>query len=475
MDCSRWKMGFHLMPPTGWLNDPNGLCQLRGTYHVFHQYSPAWPAPNAPRGWGHFTSRDLVTWEHHGMVVQPDTADEASGSYSGCAVVMPGAAADGGDALRLYYTGNVKEPGDFDYIRTGRRAAQILIESDDGMALGPKRVILRNADYPADCTCHVRDPKVWRDGDGWWMILGARDVEDRGLILLMRSEDGVLWTSAGEVRSPEPFGYMWECPDRIVLDGRVHLSFCPQGMEGLPWSNGMRDQSGYVPMPDGTDLSAPGASVDVRAFRRWDAGFDFYAPQSFTDETGRTLLIGWMGMPEPPFDSAPGGLTWCHCLTVPRVLTRLADGTIAQLPAPELERLREAEEPLAVPGTMVLPGRRADIELAGIEGPLRLTLDGGLQIAFDGRELSCTFIGDACRPDGIGAGRTRRSAPLESLSSLRVLVDGSAVEVFAEGGRTVMSTRWFPVADALSVSLDGCCASARAWSMGDGMPDPAGA
>ena len=44
-------MGFHLMPPVGWLNDPNGLCQLGGTYHVFHQYSPDWPAPDAPRGW----------------------------------------------------------------------------------------------------------------------------------------------------------------------------------------------------------------------------------------------------------------------------------------------------------------------------------------------------------------------------------------------------------------------------------------
>ena len=86
MTHSAWRMGFHLMPPTGWLNDPNGLCQFDGTYHVFHQYSPTWPEPHAPRGWGHATSRDLVHWEHHGMVICPDTPDEASGSYSGCAV-----------------------------------------------------------------------------------------------------------------------------------------------------------------------------------------------------------------------------------------------------------------------------------------------------------------------------------------------------------------------------------------------------
>lgn len=466
MARTRWRMGFHLMPPVGWLNDPNGLCQFRGTYHVFHQYSPDWPAPNAPRGWGHFTSEDLVHWRHHGMAIAPDTPEEATGSYSGCAVLMPGAASDGGDRLRLYYTGNVKEPGDFDYIRTGRRATQILIESDDAMSLGSKRVILRNEDYPSDCTCHVRDPKVWRDDDRWWMILGARDTSDRGIILLMSSEDGVAWTVANELRSSEPFGYMWECPDRIVLDGRTYLSFCPQGMEGLPWANGMRDQSGYAPLPEGSDLSTPGVSIDTGAFRRWDAGFDFYAPQTFVDESGRTLLIGWMGMPEAPFESAPDGLPWCHCLTVPRVLTRLDDGAIAQTPVPELERLREAEELLIAPGTMVFSGQRADIELTGIEGPLRLTLDGGLEIAFDGHELSCTFTEGA---DALGAGRTRRALPLDRMGDLRVLVDGSAVEIFAEGGRAVMSTRWFPVADALSVTIEGTCASARAWRMGDGM------
>ena len=31
---------LHLMPPTGWLNDPNGLCQFNGVYHAFFQYSP---------------------------------------------------------------------------------------------------------------------------------------------------------------------------------------------------------------------------------------------------------------------------------------------------------------------------------------------------------------------------------------------------------------------------------------------------
>ena len=47
----KWRLGFHLMPPAGWLNDPNGLCQFKGVYHVFFQYAPDNPnGPKAPPG-----------------------------------------------------------------------------------------------------------------------------------------------------------------------------------------------------------------------------------------------------------------------------------------------------------------------------------------------------------------------------------------------------------------------------------------
>ena len=37
-DCHRQH--YHIQPPVGWLNDPNGLCCYDGAYHVFYQYSP---------------------------------------------------------------------------------------------------------------------------------------------------------------------------------------------------------------------------------------------------------------------------------------------------------------------------------------------------------------------------------------------------------------------------------------------------
>lgn len=42
---------FHLAPPAGWINDPNGLICIDGVYHAFfqhHPYSEHW----GPMHWG---------------------------------------------------------------------------------------------------------------------------------------------------------------------------------------------------------------------------------------------------------------------------------------------------------------------------------------------------------------------------------------------------------------------------------------
>ena len=70
-----------------------------------------------------------------------------------------------------------------------------------------------------------------------------------------------------------------------------------------------------------------------------------------------------------------------------------------------------------------------------------------------------------------GSARVARSGACRSSTSdnLRVLVDSSAVEVFANDGARALATRWFPVADGLTVSCAGACAYAAAYPMGDGM------
>ena len=36
----RYRLGYHIMAPANWINDPNGLIQYKGEYHVFYQHHP---------------------------------------------------------------------------------------------------------------------------------------------------------------------------------------------------------------------------------------------------------------------------------------------------------------------------------------------------------------------------------------------------------------------------------------------------
>ena len=123
----KFRQRLHLMPPTGWLNDPNGLCQFKGIYHAFFQYSP-FSAEGGVKMWGHYTSRDMIDWEYQGVTIYPDQPFDCSGVYSGCAFIEDG-------EIYLYYTGNVKieDSDDYDYINSAREANTVLVTSTDGV------------------------------------------------------------------------------------------------------------------------------------------------------------------------------------------------------------------------------------------------------------------------------------------------------------------------------------------------------
>ncbi len=79
-----WTPQFHLFPPQGWMNDPNGLCQFKSVYHAFYQYTPEWPA-NELRFWGHAVSKDLLSWKTLPIAISPDAACDKDGAFSGSA------------------------------------------------------------------------------------------------------------------------------------------------------------------------------------------------------------------------------------------------------------------------------------------------------------------------------------------------------------------------------------------------------
>ncbi len=64
------RLGYHIMAPAYWMNDPNGLIQFKGDYHVFYQHHP-YSADWGPMHWGHVKSKDLVHWEQLPISLAP--------------------------------------------------------------------------------------------------------------------------------------------------------------------------------------------------------------------------------------------------------------------------------------------------------------------------------------------------------------------------------------------------------------------
>jgi beta-fructofuranosidase len=77
-------------------------------------------------------------------------------------------------ASLLYYTGNVKHPGSYDYIRLRPRGQRAAGRHPDGERMGEKQLLLTNAGYPADCSLPRPRPEGLAGSGGWKMVLGAR-------------------------------------------------------------------------------------------------------------------------------------------------------------------------------------------------------------------------------------------------------------------------------------------------------------
>ena len=452
MTEGRFRLGHHLMPPVGWLNDPNGLCWYKGKYHVFFQYAP-FDVEGGLKFWGHYTSEDMIDWKYEGTALYPDSSYDCHGVYSGSALVDDG-------KLHLFFTGNVKIDGDYDYINEGRETSTLHVESEDGIHFSNKEEVISFSEYPEEFTCHIRDPKVWKENGKYFMVLGGRLKGDKGAVLVYESGDLKEWKLLRTITTPEVFGYMWECPDYFELDGEKILSVSPQGLTREEFRFQNIYQSGYFILKED-------GSVDVKDFREWDMGFDFYAPQTFTDVQGRRILIGWMGMPDADEEYVNKTIEegWQHCLTVPREL-KLKDGKILQYPVKELENLRKEKTVLNDENSAV--ELRVEVnegfdlvleEIALTGSSFQISMGGQMLFRYENGTAEIGF------PGVTGAGRKVRKAQINELRNIRFLVDTSAAEIYLNDGETVFSTRYYPDREDLLLKIQGGKFKGSLWNL----------
>ena len=274
----------HVTGGIGWINDPNGFSIYKGEYHLFFQYHPysnAW----GPMHWGHVKSKDFIKWERLPVALAPEEEFDRDGCFSGGAVELP----DG--RQMLMYTGVYKIPGDKGFMQEMQHQC-IAIGDGVNYEKYEGNPVLSAKDLPeGGSVVDFRDPKIWREGDTLYVVVGNRAADGSGSILMYESKDGFNWTYDGIIDACyNEYGKMWECPDFFPLDGKQVLITSPQEMAPL----GLEYHAGYGTIALIGDYDKEHKQFDRHRVQSIDYGIDFYAPQTLESLDGRRIMIAWM-------------------------------------------------------------------------------------------------------------------------------------------------------------------------------------
>ncbi|MDO4911233.1 MAG: sucrose-6-phosphate hydrolase [Corynebacterium sp.] len=447
----RWYPEFHIAAPAGWINDPNGLCFFNGRYHVFYQHHP-YSTQWGPMHWGHVSSPDLVNWVHEPIALAPSIEADRDGVFSGSAVV-----ADDG-TLVLFYTGHQWRNGVDD--AEGFREVQCVATSTDGVSFTKGGVVVDCPVVDGVEVLHSRDPKVWRQGDTWYMIFGVsapRDGVPRGEMWMYSSKDLFTWEFDSVLfQDPNPEVFMLECPDFFALGDHWVLVYSPMGAKADGYAHRNMHNAGYA-----VGTWAPGTEFSlVKPYEHCDWGHNFYAPQTF-EHDGRRILFGWMGSFTSVLCSQPED-QWAGQLTLPRELSLDSDLCLVQKPIHALETGRSLSFSVDWDERISLPASqhyRVKID-RGVSSAERISLSVHRSVdpANRTRVIYDSLAGRVHldRGDNVNGDHGFRSVPVDSSREslvIDVFVDRGSVEVFVDEGRYAMSSFSFPPEGELDAEI----------------------
>ena len=425
---------YHFLPPANWMNDPNGLIQWKGKYHLFYQHNPYGPLWGNI-SWGHAISEDLIHWKHMPLAMQPTPGGpDETGCFSGCAV-------SNDNVPTIIYTSTTGERNECQ--------TQSIATSDDELISWQKysgNPIISEVPTELGQSSDFRDPFVWKEDDTWFMVLGTRIKDVGGAVLLYRSQNLIDWEYLNPllVSTDKKHGQIWECPNFFKLDEKWVLIISAH-------AGSMTDTVFYF----------VGNYKDFRFVPECSGVLDYgnlYAPLTFEDDLHRRILFGWLREARSEVDQRLAG--WSGVQSIPRVLHLDKQNRLVMKPVSELERIRGKQYSI---DRMPL-GHETELDVTGlhldITAKVNLSSEGQCKFSFassDDRTEQVEISYDNKRnllciekrfPETNGAITTHKREVIHQLSNdelleLRILLDGSVVEVIANN-RTSLTGRFYP-------------------------------
>ncbi|MCG2660064.1 MAG: glycoside hydrolase family 32 protein [Kiritimatiellae bacterium] len=478
---------YHYVNPEGNLNDPNGLCYWQGRYHLFFQ---AYPPEDPRQHWGHAVSDDLVHWQDLPLALYPGIEEAC---WSGSTLV------EENRVIAMYHG------------HCGTRAGNMVAVSGDPLLLnwekipGNPVIPKMNADETGR-PYQVYDPCIWKEEDGYYALSGTYwDGVIRGNCRMVQhlffSQDLTRWIYLGPFVEGDKFtapGEDGACPYFWPIGDKHILLFCSH-QRGSQYLLGDYNKvhHRFRPFAHGRFNFGPIAPGGVQA------------PSATPDGKGGVYVIH-------NINNGIQSQGWDQIMSLVRLLTLRDDNTLAIEPVPGIESLRFDHKHI---GETSLPANR-ELVLEGIAGnamelaveiqpedarevsinvlrspdseeftAIRFLRHGGMPVSRKGRlDHQDALVLDTSRssllPDGTYwpcyhsarkvAARPPEVAPFELEDSeplkLRIFIDKSVVEVFANG-RQCVALRIYPERkDSLGVSIraqgkDALLRSLDVWQM----------
>lgn len=299
---------YHYVNPENTLNDPNGLCFWKGRWHLFYQGYP----PEDPRvHWGHAVSDDLIHWRDLPYAIYPDPEEQC---FSGSTLV------EEDRVIAMYH---------------GTQAGNMIAVSSDPLLLNWEKVtgqavitIPEQDNSPQSYT--VFDPCIWKK-DGAYYALSAGTLPDGpggkrvAADFLFRSDDLENWQYLHPFIEDDRFTlvgddgacpYFWPIGHRYILPFFSHMS-------GGQYLLGDYDKE------HDKFVVTSGGLFNFGAAR--PSGV--HAPSASPDGEGGVVLI---------LNMNPGLPTkgWNQIMTLPRRLTLTENDELRMEPAGDIESLR---------------------------------------------------------------------------------------------------------------------------------------
>jgi fructan beta-fructosidase len=462
---------YHFSPPQNWTNDPNGLVFYSDRYHIFYQYNPegdTW----GHMSWGHATSRDMMKWEHEPVALQdyPNGNGTTTMFFSGTAVADKNnssglAKKDGEIPLVAIYTAHIDSAG------KGISQSQSMAYSLNG-----KEFTRYDHNPLIDLhTTDFRDPKVfWHEGTKRWVMIVALPLDYR--LQFYASPDLKNWNLLSEFGDKlGDKSKIWECPDVFELpveneNGIKKWVVTLSG--GHPQQNGNLGMQYFVGNFDGETFTADPLPYPLYI----DHGKDFYAGIIFNnlpDDDQRKIMIGWENSWEYAAVTPSKGFR--GQMSVPRELSlyknEKGEYRLRSFPVKEVSNYRgnllATQNSVAVTGSKLLSsvgGKALDIEFvikrsSAEQAGIKLLKHGEYQTLVYYNKIDNTLKIDRTKSGNVSFSPkfpSIESVPLPDDGSdiaVRILVDNNSVEVFANGGKQVLTDLVFPVSDKVSYEL----------------------